>query len=107
MRRVFTLSATFVAGMVLAGTLVKERPPIIINRQPPSAIARPQFTKPDRISTDRREDSPFDPSQTVSICGARTKKGKPCSRRVIGTGRCFQHRGKSAMLPAEKLIVQN
>jgi len=49
---------------------------------------------------------PTDPAEIVSICGARTKKGTPCSRRVRGTGRCWQHRGKSAMLPAAKLIVR-
>lgn len=49
---------------------------------------------------------PTDPAELVSICGARTKKGTPCSRRVRGTGRCWQHRGKAAMLPAAKLIVR-
>jgi hypothetical protein len=44
--------------------------------------------------------------EAVSICGARTKKGAPCSRRVRGTGRCFQHLGQPAMLPPERLIVQ-
>jgi len=47
-----------------------------------------------------------DPTETVSICGARTKKGAPCSRRVRGTGRCFQHRGRPAMLSPGKLIVK-
>jgi hypothetical protein len=47
-----------------------------------------------------------EPGEVVSICGARTQKGKPCSRRVRGTGRCWQHRGKSAMLPLEKLVIQ-
>ncbi|MCA1555976.1 MAG: hypothetical protein LC747_04720, partial [Acidobacteria bacterium] len=50
---------------------------------------------------------PTDPAEVVSICGARTKKGTPCSRRVRGTGRCWQHRGKPAMLPAAKLLVQD
>ena len=49
---------------------------------------------------------PTDPAEIVSICGARTKKGMPCSRRVRGTGRCWQHRGKSAMLSAAKLVVR-
>jgi hypothetical protein len=49
---------------------------------------------------------PTDPAEIVSICGARTKRGTPCSRRVRGTGRCWQHRGKPAMLPAAKLIVR-
>jgi hypothetical protein len=48
---------------------------------------------------------PTDPNEVISICGARTKKGTPCSRRVRGTGRCWQHKGLPAMLPPEKLIV--
>jgi hypothetical protein len=35
---------------------------------------------------------PTDPGEVVSICGARTKKGTPCQRRVRGTGRCWQHK---------------
>jgi hypothetical protein len=31
-------------------------------------------------------------SQTVEICGAPTRSGKPCQRRVKGGGRCWQHR---------------
>ncbi|MDQ3755843.1 MAG: hypothetical protein M3371_14060 [Acidobacteriota bacterium] len=53
------------------------------------------------------QEPPTEPDEVVSICGARTKKGTPCSRRVRGTGRCWQHRGKRAMLPPEKLIVPN
>ncbi|HEY0097388.1 MAG TPA: hypothetical protein VGB76_00425 [Pyrinomonadaceae bacterium] len=49
---------------------------------------------------------PTEAGEVVSICGARTKRGTPCSRRVRGTGRCWQHRGRAAMLPAAKLIVR-
>ena len=56
---------------------------------------------PDGTAAER----PTDPNEVVSICGARTKKGTPCSRRVRGTGRCWQHKGLPAMLPPEKLIV--
>ena len=52
------------------------------------------------------DERPTDPAEIVSICGARTKKGTPCSRRVRGTGRCWQHRGMPAMLPPSKLIVR-
>lgn len=48
---------------------------------------------------------PTEAREVVSICGARTQKGAPCSRRVRGAGRCWQHRGKPAMLPPEKLVV--
>lgn len=40
---------------------------------------------------------PTDPHEIVSVCGARTKKGTPCSRRVRGTGRCWQHKGMPAI----------
>jgi hypothetical protein len=48
---------------------------------------------------------PTDPQEVVYICGARTKKGTPCQRRVRGPGRCWQHRGMPAMLPQAKLVV--
>ena len=52
-------------------------------------------------------EAPTDPDEIISLCGARTKKGTPCQRRVRGTGRCWQHRGMRAMLPPEKLIVRD
>lgn len=53
------------------------------------------------------DERPTEPDETVSICGARTKKGTPCQRRVRGVGRCWQHRGKKAILPSSKLLVPN
>jgi hypothetical protein len=44
--------------------------------------------------------------EQLYTCGARTKKGTPCSRRVHGPVRCWQHKGAKAMLPQEKLIVK-
>ena len=41
----------------------------------------------------------------VYFCGAETKKGTPCSRKVKGNIRCWQHTGMPAMLPADKLLV--
>jgi hypothetical protein len=45
--------------------------------------------------------------EVVYICGARTRKGTPCARRVHGPVRCFQHKGSPAMLLPEKLIVRD
>lgn len=42
-------------------------------------------------------------TEIVYFCGAKTKKGKPCTRLVKGGGRCWQHPGRPAMLPEEKL----
>jgi len=46
------------------------------------------------------------PEDVIYVCGARTKKGTPCSRRVHGPVRCWQHKGMPAMLPQEKLLVK-
>ena len=43
--------------------------------------------------------------ETVYFCGAQTKKGTPCTRRVRGGGRCWQHLGQPAMLAPEKLVA--
>jgi hypothetical protein len=44
--------------------------------------------------------------EQIYTCGARTKKGTPCSRRVHGPVRCWQHKGAKAMLPPDKLLVK-
>ena len=67
-----------------------------------SAPTKPEPTYgPDGTANER----PTDPAEVVYICGARTKKGTPCSRRVRAPGRCWQHRGMPAILPPSKLVV--
>lgn len=44
-------------------------------------------------------------AEPMYYCGAETKKGTPCSRRVKGNVRCYQHQGMPAMLPANKLRI--
>jgi len=46
-----------------------------------------------------------EPAEKVYFCGAPTKKGTMCSRRVKNGGRCWQHEGQAALLPQEKLIA--
>jgi hypothetical protein len=66
------------------------------------ALAKPEPAYgPDGTANER----PTEPEEVVYICGARTKKGTPCQRRVRGPGRCWQHRGKPAILPPSKLVV--
>lgn len=45
-------------------------------------------------------------AEKVYFCGATTKKGTMCSRRVKNGGRCWQHEGLTAMLPQEKLLAE-
>ena len=46
---------------------------------------------------------PIETAEPAFLCGAATKKGTPCSRRVKGNVRCWQHPGQPAMLPPEQL----
>lgn len=39
------------------------------------------------------------------FCGAETKKGTPCSRRVKGNVRCYQHVGMPSIVNADKLKI--
>jgi hypothetical protein len=43
--------------------------------------------------------------EKIYFCGAATKKGTPCSRKVKGGGRCWQHKGQEALLAQEKLLI--
>ena len=49
--------------------------------------------------------APVEIAEPIYICGAATKKGSPCSRKVKGNVRCWQHIGQQAMLPADQLRV--
>jgi hypothetical protein len=40
------------------------------------------------------------------FCGAQTKKGAPCSRRVKGPKRCYQHEGMPAMTAQSELRIK-
>ena len=42
----------------------------------------------------RGEQVAFSPSAAEGTCGARTKSGRPCQRKVKGGGFCWQHRDK-------------
>ena len=77
--------------------LIIERPALIQSSANANNTASTSttITPPPTVTTD-----------DVYICGARTKKGTPCSRRVHGPVRCWQHKGASAMLPQEKLRIK-
>ncbi len=66
-----------------------------VQKTPQMLTSSPPQTIPDVAET----------AETAYYCGARTQKGTPCSRRVRIPGRCWQHVGKPAMLPEEKLKI--
>lgn len=88
-------------------------PPLIIQRVANSPLSDAPVELAAGSSTNRAAASA---NQTVTnptaddevyICGARTKKGTPCRRRVHAAGeRCFQHKGRPAMVPLEKLVIK-
>jgi len=103
-------SALFLPGFLLGRLLRPPSPPLVLERgaqtgaplPPAPAALKPAPTYgPDGTAGER----PTEPEEVVYVCGARTKKGTPCQRRVRGPGRCWQHRGKPAVLPPSKLVV--
>lgn len=99
---VLLLSVGFATGRALR----PQPPPLIIRRSVNSPLAKSEGAG---VSTPSglNPNSPMPVvEEAVYICGARTKKGTPCSRRVHQPVRCWQHKGMKAMLPAEKLIVK-
>lgn len=67
-----------------------------LNAAPASELKKKQFELPVAETPEK-----------VYFCGAQTKKGAMCSRRVKNGGRCWQHEGQQAMLPQDKLIIAN
>ena len=83
------------------GVLKLSTPPAAVGAAPEAKPPAPPRHGPDGSDAER----PTEPGEPVSICGARTRKGTACQRRVRGLGRCWQHRGKAAILPPSKLLV--
>jgi hypothetical protein len=116
------------------GTATVLRPLIVLALTAIAAFAFGRYLRPApppltilRAANSPLSDSPVDPGRTVGpsvtngtqnqnqsvtneegyLCGARTRKGTPCKRRVHAPGqRCFQHKGLPAMVPVEKLVVK-
>lgn len=93
-------------------------PPLVIQRVANSPLSDLPINLNDSASTtDRKQNDSSNQNAgavnvastdgAVYICGARTKKGTPCRRRVHFAGeRCYQHKGMPAILPLEKLVIK-
>jgi len=94
----------FFLGAVLLGRGCRSAPaPLIIERPVSSIAASNSASAPDSSAANISQPAPV--IEQLYTCGARTKKGTPCSRRVHGPVRCWQHKGAPAMLPQEKLRI--
>ena len=109
------IAAIAIIAFILGRSMRPAPPPLIIQRAANSPLTDLPADSNDAsrerngsLSISRKAASN---AQTVDdaiyICGARTKKGTPCHRRVHSPGeRCFQHKGMPAILPIEKLVIK-
>lgn len=73
------------------------------NPQPPitgPAVSAPSdraIIPPDKATKEQPMPQIRASEEAVYYCGALTKKGKPCSRRVKEKGRCWQHLGQPTL----------
>lgn len=97
---------TLIGAGYLAGRAGRQPPPpLTIIRRADSPLTAPEDPGPMRQTSSQSSPGPV-AEEEVYLCGARTKKGTPCSRRMHGPVRCWQHKGVPAMLPQEKLIIK-
>lgn len=113
-RSLTILAIAAAAAFALGRYLRPAPPPLLIQRAANSPLSDLPVNLNDSARTTNRSNS-TNPIAAVSsidepgyICGARTRKGTPCHRRVHVAGeRCFQHKGLPAMVPLEKLVVKS
>jgi len=112
-RSLIVLTLIAVAAFAIGKYSRPRPPPLIIQR----AANSPLYQSPaessvsaqaNRAATSQSNQTPASvPSEEGYICGARTKKGAPCQRRVHAPGeRCFQHKGLPAMVALDKLVIK-
>lgn len=124
-RPLAVIAIIVIAAFALGRSLRPTAPPLVIERAANSPLSdlpvnlnntakfasrnTTSQTEIAQTSDDRAaRQSPGSVDDAVYLCGARTQKGTPCHRRVHFAGeRCYQHKGKPAILPPEKLIVKS
>jgi hypothetical protein len=87
------------AGSFLAGRATTPRPAFQFIGQPielPNADHRAP-DKPEASAAEGAQGVPEkqaspSPNEALSLCGATTKAGRPCRRKVRGSGYCWQHK---------------
>jgi hypothetical protein len=101
--KLIAITILLLAGFLVGHVNKSAPPPLVIERCASSHLneaTKNGVAKPDATQPNSEND------QLIYMCGARTKKGTPCSRRVHGPVRCWQHKGKSSILPQDKLLIK-
>jgi len=111
---------TPVGSPEVAAKRTVERPSQVIAEQNPAGATLQQPLSPPVLQSNAIDDRTprtiaalpankvgvqVETTEPIYICGAATKKGAPCSRKVKGNVRCWQHIGQQAMLPPDQLRV--
>ena len=112
-RVLITGVAVFLLGMAVGQAARTSAPPVLIQRSQDSILVTDPVKASGPTMVDGRSGSvaaakpnSLTSSEEVYSCGARTRKGTACSRRVHGPVRCWQHLGLPAMLPQEQLRIK-
>ena len=91
-------------GLFTGRALRPKPPPLIIQRSANSPLLKSEGGSWQGVANANEQATVVE--EAVYICGARTKKGTPCSRRVQQPARCWQHKGMKAILPGDKLVIK-
>ena len=101
---VLLMLTLFGTGFIVGRARRPAAPPLVIERRSDSPLSDGAPTL--QTGTSRPGDSGVTSrasrdltTEDVYTCGARTKKGTPCSRRVHGPVRCWQHKGMPSIIP--------
>ena len=115
LRPLIAIATVALAAFAIGRYMRPSPPPLIIQRAANSPLSDLPVNLNDNPSAAKQANTPnvnagvtaATANDAVYFCGARTKKGTPCQRRVHVAGeRCFQHKGMPAMLPLEKLTIK-
>lgn len=114
-RAVIAGATVFLLGMALGQAARRTPPPIVIQRVQNSiataeaarAIGPAQVEGNSSSIVNAGNTTSRTTTEEIYVCGARTRKGTPCTRRVHGPVRCWQHLGLPAMRPQEQLRIQS
>ena len=107
-------AVVFLMGIAIGQVARRTPPPIVLQRaQNPASVqevgtanrAYSANANPGNL-TSAGNTGAVSSTEEIYTCGARTKKGSPCTRRVHGPVRCWQHLGLPAMLPQDQLRIR-
>jgi hypothetical protein len=113
MKALLLIAIVALAAFMLGRYMRPSPPPLIVHRAANSPLSdapvNPAAIANGLPGSERNTSGASTPSadDVVYLCGARTKKGTPCKRRVHTAGeRCYQHKGMPAMVSIDKLTIK-